>query len=100
MPLFHLPKWDWDKRINGHNLREKYFMRNGRPIQTCAQFEVDFLQCADGLGSKRAYVECYPEWEDFKECGNNEKKMLRRLAIRQQRDKLVKEGKWPPNEAK
>ncbi|XP_070555718.1 NADH dehydrogenase [ubiquinone] iron-sulfur protein 5-like [Ptychodera flava] len=96
MPLFTIPKWEWDKPLTGHNIREKFFMQNGHPLSKCADFELDFLHCADGLGRKRALQECNQEWEDFIECGNNMKKSARRAAIREQRDKLVKEGKWPP----
>ncbi|XP_002737436.1 NADH dehydrogenase [ubiquinone] iron-sulfur protein 5-like [Saccoglossus kowalevskii] len=97
MPLFTIPKMEWDKKLAGHNLNMKYFMVNGLPRQKCAGFEMDWLRCADGLGQKKAFVECDQEYADFIECGTDAKKRERLLAIRKQRDKLVKEGKYDKN---
>ncbi|KAI3358138.1 hypothetical protein L3Q82_003139 [Scortum barcoo] len=72
----------------------------------CHAFEKEWVECSHGIGRTRAMKECHLEFEDFYECMYREKTHLSLLlylpqharlhAIRQQRDKLVKEGKYTP----
>ncbi|XP_055466720.1 NADH dehydrogenase [ubiquinone] iron-sulfur protein 5 [Psammomys obesus] len=64
----------------------------------CHAFEKEWIECAHAIGSTRAKTECKIEYEDFKECYLRHKTLRRMNAIRQQREKLMKEGKYtlPP----
>uniref|UniRef100_UPI00358F6EB6 NADH dehydrogenase [ubiquinone] iron-sulfur protein 5 n=1 Tax=Myxine glutinosa TaxID=7769 RepID=UPI00358F6EB6 len=67
----------------------------------CSVFERDFVECADALTMTRARKECHHEWEDLMECMHRKKTIAHLEAIRTQRDKLIKEGKYsPPLETK
>ncbi|XP_057684106.1 NADH dehydrogenase [ubiquinone] iron-sulfur protein 5 [Corythoichthys intestinalis] len=68
---------------------------NRRPAR-CHAFEKEWIECAHGIGQTRANRECRLEWEDFHECMHRQKTHDRLYAIRQQRDKLIKEGKYTP----
>ncbi|XP_075995183.1 NADH dehydrogenase [ubiquinone] iron-sulfur protein 5 [Genypterus blacodes] len=60
----------------------------------CHAFEKEWVECSSGIGQTRAKKECKLEYEDFLEC-MHKKKMINRLStIRQQRDKMVKEGTY------
>uniref|UniRef100_A0A1A8GHU8 NADH dehydrogenase [ubiquinone] iron-sulfur protein 5 n=1 Tax=Nothobranchius korthausae TaxID=1143690 RepID=A0A1A8GHU8_9TELE len=62
----------------------------------CHAFEKEWIECAHGIGHTRAKEECKLEYEDFYECILRHKTMKRLDAIRQQRDKMVKEGTYTP----
>ncbi|XP_028278097.1 NADH dehydrogenase [ubiquinone] iron-sulfur protein 5 [Parambassis ranga] len=62
----------------------------------CHAFEKQLIECGDGIGQVRAKKECQLEYEDFYECMHRQKTHERLYAIRQQRDKLIKEGKYTP----
>lgn len=62
----------------------------------CHAFEKEWIECAHGIGSIRAEKECKIEFEDFRECLLRQKTMKRLNAIKRQRDKLIKEGKYTP----
>ncbi|XP_037548788.1 NADH dehydrogenase [ubiquinone] iron-sulfur protein 5 [Nematolebias whitei] len=62
----------------------------------CHAFEKEWIDCAHGIGQTRAKKECRLEWEDFYECMERNKTFQRLKAIRAQRDKLIKEGKYTP----
>lgn len=62
----------------------------------CHAFEKEWIECAHGIGGIRAEKECKLELEDFTECLLRQKTMKRLRAIRNQRDKLIKEGKYMP----
>ena len=47
----------------------------------CANLELDWLRCANGLGWKRAKVECKPELDDFRECCQGSKKVCFTLSF-------------------
>ncbi|XP_062385199.1 NADH dehydrogenase [ubiquinone] iron-sulfur protein 5 [Sardina pilchardus] len=66
-----------------------------RPAR-CHAFEKEWIECAAGIGRIRAKTECKLELEDFHECIHRNKMSQRIFDIRQQRDKLVKEGKYTP----
>ncbi|XP_029427462.1 NADH dehydrogenase [ubiquinone] iron-sulfur protein 5-like [Rhinatrema bivittatum] len=64
----------------------------------CHAFEKEWVECSSGIGKIRARKECKIEFEDFYECIHSYK-MLERLAkIREQKEKLVKEGKYTPRD--
>ncbi|XP_078536885.1 NADH dehydrogenase [ubiquinone] iron-sulfur protein 5 isoform X1 [Lissotriton helveticus] len=60
----------------------------------CHAFEKEWVECAHGIGQTRALKECALELEDFKECINRTKTLQRLAEIRQQKQKLEKEGKY------
>ncbi|XP_043915850.1 NADH dehydrogenase [ubiquinone] iron-sulfur protein 5 [Protopterus annectens] len=62
----------------------------------CHAFEKEWVECAHGIGRTRALKECKIELEDFYECLHRDKTMKRLMQIREQRDKLIKEGKYTP----
>ncbi|XP_039876838.1 NADH dehydrogenase [ubiquinone] iron-sulfur protein 5 [Simochromis diagramma] len=62
----------------------------------CHAFEKEWIECSHGIGQTRAKKECQLEFEDFYECMHRQKTHERLHAIRQQRDKLIKEGKYTP----
>ncbi|XP_072045107.1 NADH dehydrogenase [ubiquinone] iron-sulfur protein 5-like [Amphiura filiformis] len=80
---------------------EKKWMKHDTPsgmTSRCDPFRADWLRCADGLNFGRAKAECRLELEDFLECLQCNKQQARQKAILQQRDRLMKEGKYtaPP----
>ncbi|XP_012711111.1 NADH dehydrogenase [ubiquinone] iron-sulfur protein 5 [Fundulus heteroclitus] len=62
----------------------------------CHAFEKEWIECSHGIGQTRAKKECQVEFEDFYECMHRQKTHQRLYQIRQQRDKLIKEGKYTP----
>ncbi|XP_029299685.1 NADH dehydrogenase [ubiquinone] iron-sulfur protein 5 [Cottoperca gobio] len=62
----------------------------------CHAFEKEWIECSHSIGQTRAKKECQLEFEDFYECLHKEKTHQRLYAIRQQRDKMVKEGTYTP----
>ncbi|KAM4550628.1 NADH dehydrogenase [ubiquinone] iron-sulfur protein 5 [Fundulus diaphanus] len=62
----------------------------------CHAFEKEWIECSHGIGQTRAKKECQVEFEDFYECMHRQKTHQRLYLIRQQRDKLIKEGKYTP----
>lgn len=62
----------------------------------CHAFEKEWIECAHGIGGIRAEKECKIEFDDFVECLLRQKTMKRLSAIKRQRDKLIKEGKYTP----
>ncbi|XP_028819137.1 NADH dehydrogenase [ubiquinone] iron-sulfur protein 5 [Denticeps clupeoides] len=62
----------------------------------CHAFEKEWIECAHGIGQTRARNECKLEFEDFYECMHRQKTNKRLLQIKQQRDKLVKDGSYAP----
>ncbi|XP_008301361.1 NADH dehydrogenase [ubiquinone] iron-sulfur protein 5 [Stegastes partitus] len=67
-----------------------------KQVARCQVFEKEFVKCAHGIGLTRAMKECRLEYDDFFECLNRRKLHERLYQIRQQRDKLIKEGKYTP----
>ncbi|NXM74864.1 NDUS5 protein, partial [Serilophus lunatus] len=76
---------------------------------TCHAFEREWVECGHGLGQTRARRECEPEYEDFMECMHRVKlvgsawvpslcpcQAKRIQTILEQRDKLIREGKYTP----
>ncbi|XP_032058329.1 NADH dehydrogenase [ubiquinone] iron-sulfur protein 5 [Aythya fuligula] len=62
----------------------------------CHAFEREWVECGHGLGQTRARRECQPEYEDFMECMHRTKLAARLKKILEQRDKMIKEGKYTP----
>ncbi|KAG8587975.1 hypothetical protein GDO81_005835 [Engystomops pustulosus] len=65
-----------------------------RQVGRCHSFEKDWVECAHGIGAIRAKKECKLEYEDFLECMHRSKLLQRLKAIREQKEKLEKEGKY------
>uniref|UniRef100_A0A8B9T1Y5 NADH dehydrogenase [ubiquinone] iron-sulfur protein 5 n=1 Tax=Anas platyrhynchos TaxID=8839 RepID=A0A8B9T1Y5_ANAPL len=64
--------------------------------QSAAQPHGKWVECGHGLGQTRARRECQPEYEDFMECMHRTKLAARLKKILDQRDKMIKEGKYTP----
>uniref|UniRef100_UPI001E1B2795 NADH dehydrogenase [ubiquinone] iron-sulfur protein 5 n=1 Tax=Jaculus jaculus TaxID=51337 RepID=UPI001E1B2795 len=62
----------------------------------CHAFEKEWIECAHGIGGTRAKKECKLEYDDLTECLLRFKTMRRMEAIKRQRNKLMKEGKYTP----
>ncbi|NXU17869.1 NDUS5 protein, partial [Pardalotus punctatus] len=62
----------------------------------CHAFEREWVECGHGLGQTRARRECQLEYEDFMECMKQTKLAKRLRTILEQRDKMIKEGKYTP----
>ncbi|TWW59909.1 NADH dehydrogenase [ubiquinone] iron-sulfur protein 5 isoform X1 [Takifugu rubripes] len=96
-----MPFVDLNKRF-GFNLDHWILLQSGpQPHQRaarCHAFEKEWIECAHGIGQTRAKKECKLEFEDFYECMHRQKTLKRLRVIREQRDKLVKEGTYtaPP----
>ncbi|XP_030267189.1 NADH dehydrogenase [ubiquinone] iron-sulfur protein 5 [Sparus aurata] len=94
-----MPIIDLQKRL-GLNLDNWLLLQSGQqPFKMparCHAFEKEWVECSHGIGATRAKKECLVEFEDFYECMHREKTHARLHAIRQQRDKMVKEGTYTP----
>ncbi|XP_067862594.1 NADH dehydrogenase [ubiquinone] iron-sulfur protein 5 [Heptranchias perlo] len=62
----------------------------------CHVFEKEWIECSHGIGKIRAKKECKLELDDFYECMHRQKLHQRLHDIQEQRDKLIKEGKYTP----
>ncbi|XP_077362479.1 NADH dehydrogenase [ubiquinone] iron-sulfur protein 5 [Festucalex cinctus] len=60
----------------------------------CHAFEKEWVECSHGIGQTRARRECRLEFEDLYECMHRQKMLKRLYTIRQQRDKMIKEGTY------
>ncbi|XP_077338166.1 NADH dehydrogenase [ubiquinone] iron-sulfur protein 5 [Lithobates pipiens] len=60
----------------------------------CHAFEKEWVECSHGIGKIRAEKECKLEYEDFMECMHRSKTLQRLKAIKDQMQKLEKEGKY------
>ncbi|NWU90349.1 NDUS5 protein, partial [Upupa epops] len=92
-----MPFWDLQKQL-GIDV-DSWLLRQSMPqpykkAGTCHAFEREWVECGHGLGQTRARRECQLEYEDFMECMHRNKMAARMKAILQQRDKLIKEGKY------
>ncbi|XP_033103286.1 NADH dehydrogenase [ubiquinone] iron-sulfur protein 5-like [Anneissia japonica] len=87
-----IPKHSYDLHYAGFNVPKTHFSFEPK----CADFERDWMRCAKGLGYTRAFKECDFEYSDFIECVRDTKKNNRYIAIKKQRAKLIKEGKYTP----
>ncbi|XP_004591612.2 NADH dehydrogenase [ubiquinone] iron-sulfur protein 5 [Ochotona princeps] len=94
-----MPFFDVQKRF-GLNLDRGLTIQSAeQPFKIpsrCHAFEKEWIECAHGIGSIRAQKECKIEYDDLTECMLRQKTIKRMQAIRQQRDKLIKEGKYTP----
>ncbi|XP_075868392.1 NADH dehydrogenase [ubiquinone] iron-sulfur protein 5 [Nelusetta ayraudi] len=94
-----MPFVDVQSRL-GINLDRWVLLQSGdqphkKPAR-CHAFEKELIECSHGIGHTRAKKECKLEFEDFYECMHRQKLHQRLHAIRQQRDKMVKEGTYTP----
>ncbi|XP_008062609.1 NADH dehydrogenase [ubiquinone] iron-sulfur protein 5 [Carlito syrichta] len=94
-----MPFFDVQKRL-GLNLDRGLTIQSAeQPYKIparCHAFEKEWIECAHGIGGIRAEKECKIEFDDFIECILRLKTMTRMKAIKKQRDKLIKEGKYTP----
>ncbi|XP_071377643.1 NADH dehydrogenase [ubiquinone] iron-sulfur protein 5 [Centroberyx affinis] len=94
-----MPFVDLQSRL-GINLDRWLLLQSGeqpnKRAARCHAFEKEWIECGHGIGQTRAKKECKLEFEDFYECMHREKMHKRLYEIRQQRDKMVKEGSYTP----
>ncbi|XP_069333826.1 NADH dehydrogenase [ubiquinone] iron-sulfur protein 5 [Eulemur rufifrons] len=94
-----MPFLDIQKRL-GLDIDRKMTIQSGeqphRIPARCHAFEKEWIECAHGIGTTRAAKECKIEYDDLVECLLRHKTMQRVSAIKKQRDKLIKEGKYTP----
>ncbi|NWU82863.1 NDUS5 protein, partial [Onychorhynchus coronatus] len=94
-----MPFWDLQKQlgidVDTWLLRQSMPQPNRR-ASVCHAFEREWIECGHGLGQTRARRECQPEYEDFMECMQRTKLAKRLQTILDQRDKMIKEGKYTP----
>ncbi|XP_006158658.1 NADH dehydrogenase [ubiquinone] iron-sulfur protein 5 [Tupaia chinensis] len=94
-----MPFLDVQKRL-GINIDRWMTIQSGEQphklTSRCHAFEKEWIECAHGIGSIRAEKECKLEYDDFIECMVRQKTIKRMNAIRMQREKLIKEGKYTP----
>jgi len=67
--------------------------RGGR--QVCWHFFEDMMMCVKEESIHRQLFKCRSQREDYMECMNHKKKYAKLTTIKQQKEKLIKEGKWP-----
>ncbi|KAM8796017.1 NADH dehydrogenase [ubiquinone] iron-sulfur protein 5 [Eudromia elegans] len=80
---------------------DRWLLRQSAPqpygaAGTCHAFEREWVACGHGLGRTRAARECAIEYEDFMECLHRRKMFARLKAIVEQRDRLMREGRYSP----
>ncbi|XP_065713278.1 NADH dehydrogenase [ubiquinone] iron-sulfur protein 5 [Patagioenas fasciata] len=96
-----MPFWDLQRQL-GIDM-DRWLLRQSMPqpyskAAACHAFEREWVECGHGLGQTRARRECQPEYEDFMECMHRTKLAVRLKTILEQRDKMIKEGKYTPPE--
>ncbi|XP_007527157.1 NADH dehydrogenase [ubiquinone] iron-sulfur protein 5 [Erinaceus europaeus] len=94
-----MPFFDIQKRLGIHLDTGLTIQSAEQPFKIparCHAFEKEWIECAHGIGRTRAEKECKLELEDFSECLLRTKTIHRLNAIRKQRNKLIKEGKYTP----
>ncbi|KAM9241595.1 NADH dehydrogenase [ubiquinone] iron-sulfur protein 5 isoform 1-T2 [Trichechus inunguis] len=94
-----MPFFDVQKRL-GLNIDHWMTIQSAeqpyRHSARCHAFEKEWIECAHGIGGIRAEKECKIEFDDLTECLLRQKTMKRVATIKQQRAKLIKEGKYTP----
>ncbi|NXX33762.1 NDUS5 protein, partial [Nicator chloris] len=94
-----MPFWGLQKQL-GIDV-DNWLVRQSMPqpysqAAACHAFEREWVECGHGLGQTRARRECQLEYEDFMECMNRTKMAQRLRIILEQRDKMIKQGKYTP----
>ncbi|NXI17484.1 NDUS5 protein, partial [Irena cyanogastra] len=96
-----MPFWDLQKKL-GIDV-DSFLLRQSMPqphghAAACHAFEREWVECGHGLGQTRARRECQLEYEDFMECMKRTKLTQRLQIILEQRDRMIKQGKYTPPE--
>ncbi|RLV87369.1 hypothetical protein DV515_00015757 [Chloebia gouldiae] len=96
-----MPFWDLQKQL-GIDV-DSFLLRQSMPqphrvAAVCHAFEREWVECGHGLGQTRARRECQLEYEDFMECMQRTKLTQRLRLILEQRDRMIKQGKYTPPE--
>ncbi|KAM7029564.1 NADH dehydrogenase [ubiquinone] iron-sulfur protein 5 [Acridotheres tristis] len=94
-----MPFWGLQKQL-GIDV-DSWLVRQSMPqphgqASICHAFEREWVECGHGLGQTRARRECQLEYEDFMECMKRTKLAQRLRIILEQRDKMIKQGKYTP----
>ncbi|XP_025941657.1 NADH dehydrogenase [ubiquinone] iron-sulfur protein 5 [Apteryx mantelli] len=94
-----MPFWDLQRQLGIDVDRWLLRQSTAQPYgaaAACHAFEREWVACGHGLGQTRARRECQPEYEDFLECMHRTKLATRLKTILDQRNKMIKEGKYTP----
>ncbi|XP_014801977.1 PREDICTED: NADH dehydrogenase [ubiquinone] iron-sulfur protein 5 [Calidris pugnax] len=97
-----MPFWELQKQlgidVDRWLLRQSTAQPYGK-AGACHAFEREWVECGHGLGQTRARRECQPEYEDFVVCLPPLSALCQAVRLRtilEQRDKMIKEGKYTP----
>uniref|UniRef100_A0A1A9WKV3 Uncharacterized protein n=1 Tax=Glossina brevipalpis TaxID=37001 RepID=A0A1A9WKV3_9MUSC len=80
-PFFRLPLTDLTGCLLNHQTYDK-----------CGQFEMDMMECLEAYGAERGKIKCKELIDDFGECFNMRKQMLRIEAMRVERLRQYRNG--------
>ncbi|CAB4021630.1 Hypothetical predicted protein [Paramuricea clavata] len=61
----------------------------------CFQFWQELVDCFGKHGRYGQHTKCVQQKEDYDECLHHRKLSARLERIREEKSKLIKEGKWP-----
>ncbi|NXH43142.1 NDUS5 protein, partial [Dicaeum eximium] len=96
-----MPFWGLQKQLgidlDSFLVRQSMTQPYGQ-VGACHAFEREWVECGHGLGQTRARQECQLEYEDFMECMKRTKLSQRLRTILEQRDRMIKQGKYTPPE--
>ncbi|XP_072274017.1 NADH dehydrogenase [ubiquinone] iron-sulfur protein 5 [Pyxicephalus adspersus] len=92
-----MPFFDLQSKL-GIDIDKWLLLQSGKQVHheagRCHAFEKEWVECSHGIGKIRAVKECKLEYEDFMECMHRTKTLQRLKAIKEQMQKLEKEGKY------
>ena len=74
------------------------FLGNHGGRSHCYRFFEDMMLCVKEEGIHRQMYKCREPKADYYECLLHKKKIQKYNAIKEQKAKLIKEGKWPPKD--
>ncbi|EDO42088.1 predicted protein [Nematostella vectensis] len=73
-----------------------YGVHGGR--SRCSPFWEQLMDCAQQAGRRSQWEKCQHPREDYIECLHHRKLYTRIERIEKEKEKLKKEGKWPPKQ--
>ena len=62
----------------------------------CFQFWQELVDCFGEHGRYGQHTKCVKQKEDYSECLNHRKLLGRLERVKEEKRRLIKEGKWPP----
>ncbi|KXJ27884.1 NADH dehydrogenase [ubiquinone] iron-sulfur protein 5 [Exaiptasia diaphana] len=73
-----------------------YGVQGGR--SRCSPFWEELMACAQRVGRRDQWNACRVHRDDYIECLHHKKLYTRIERIKNEKERLIKEGKWPPKE--